>query len=78
MSEPISISPVVCQTWGLRGFIEGPVTGGQCNRCSRDVAVPGSVGRRRPVCVYCALDIGLVPAIDVELSIPTSGEEHGR
>lgn len=39
-----------------------------CRTCERDVAQPKANAREVPVCLYCAMDSGLVEPVDVPLS----------
>lgn len=55
---------VVCPAWHCRGL--DPVFGGACRTCSRDVAIPLTHRGDTPICTYCALDDGLIPAIEIE------------
>ena len=66
--ERIALKPVECWPWSLRFLAAGSVRGGSCHYCRRDVAVPNGV--RLAVCPYCALERGIVPAIDSELRVP--------
>mgnify|MGYP007071576222 CR=1 FL=1 len=62
----VAPEPVVCWAWHLRDLLGLPESprGGQCDTCRRDVAVPRWAGTRRPVCIYCAMDEGLIQPID--------------
>lgn len=61
--------PVVCWPWHLRDLDPAKTAahpkGARCIHCARDVAMYGQ--DRRGVCIYCALDRGLTPAIDMSL-----------
>lgn len=63
----VEVEPVVCWSWRLRDCADLPEhpVGGTCNRCSRDVAVPRDAGTREPVCLYCALDAGIIPEVEI-------------
>ncbi len=55
-----------CWPWHLWWLVEGPhPRGDRCRRCLRDVAVPQDA-TGRPICIYCALDLGLIPAEEQE------------
>lgn len=55
---------VVCWPWHLRALgSDTNRNGATCTRCGRDVAAP--TGRVLPVCIYCGIDGGLIPAVDV-------------
>ena len=57
-------APIVCWPWHLR--LEGPAdysAGMECTDCRRDVAAPKNA--RRPICLYCAMERGLVPLIEI-------------
>lgn len=56
----------VCAAWHARGFENEPIRGDDCRECSRAVAVPISAQRREPVCLYCALDLGIIAAVERE------------
>ena len=58
----IDITIAVCWPWRLRHCGEAAHTqGAKCIYCGRDVAAPD---RRRAMCIYCALDRGVIPAVD--------------
>lgn len=67
----VSASPVVCAPWHLRGALSVCVTdgshpiGANCRRCSRDIAQPRSLTKRVPICLYCAMDEGVVDCVEV-------------
>jgi hypothetical protein len=67
MSEPVWITPVICDAWEYRASRRrGRWYGDSCCYCRRDIAAPEAKGLF--CCPYCALDRGLVPAIDVPLT----------
>ena len=51
--------------WRLRDNRE-PVVGRTCATCGEDVAMPAHLTAFQPVCLYCAMDSGLLPAIEIE------------
>ena len=59
--------PVVCPPWEVRHIARYPVFGDVCAFCTRDVAAPTERRFALKVCIYCALDRGLIPAIDAPL-----------
>lgn len=63
----VHVRQVVCWPWHLRGLGEEPVVGALCRTCRRDVALPKSMARDVPICLYCALDDGLVEAVETPL-----------
>jgi hypothetical protein len=64
---------VACWPWGLSWLDGKPVRFATCRTCKRDVAQPEAAARDVPICLYCALDSGLLPAIDIPLN-PHQGE----
>lgn len=76
----VPAEPVVCWPWHVaRAVFDQPLKGGQCEPCGRDVAVPANAGFKPPMCVYCAMDLGLVdledrPLIDMT---PAPGVDFG-
>ena len=61
---------VACWAWHLRFLDDEPTRSGVCWSCQRDVAVPVSRDRERPICTYCGLDSGLLVAEDAPLGEP--------
>jgi hypothetical protein len=59
---------VACWPWRLRSCGEEPAIGGTCRSCDLDIAVPESRRGDAPICIYCGLDSGLVPAVDEPLA----------
>lgn len=62
MGDVVMLAPLkteVCPAWHLRDRPPHPV-GGQCRLCRRDVAMPPT-RRVSPICLYCALDTGVIP-----------------
>lgn len=61
--------PIVCWPWSTARLVfDGPFRGGACDRCARPVALSPSAGHRLPVCIYCAMDEGLIALEDKPLS----------
>lgn len=62
--EPLA--DVVCWPWHLHflGDEAGHPRGGCCRFCARDIAIPANQTRGRFICRYCALDHGLIEAVD--------------
>lgn len=66
----VAAPDVVGWPWHLRFCdrslgAEHPV-GARCRRCGQDIAVPRRADPRGAVCLYCAMDEGIVEAVDVE------------
>ncbi len=60
-------SPVhCCMPWHAR-WMEGEVYGAMCCFCDRSIAAPGWTKGKHVACIYCGLDRGLIPAIDVPI-----------
>ena len=59
---------VVCWPWHLRGDEPDRLhpIGANCRYCNRDVAQPRCFFNRVPVCLYCALDMNIIPAVEIE------------
>jgi hypothetical protein len=55
-----------CMPWHARHSEDEPVHGAACWFCDRAVAAPASARGKIVACVYCGLDRGFVPAVDVE------------
>lgn len=65
------LRPLVCWPWHLHRLVDGAhPTGGRCRWCRRDIAVPADLADLRPmrVCLYCAIDRGILSAIDTPLT----------
>lgn len=58
---------VPCWPWELRALELGPALQAYCRPCGREVALPADHQADRPVCLYCAMDSGLLPAADLPL-----------
>ena len=53
----------VCWPWDLRMLApDDHQTGAQCAFCRRAIAAPSAA--RRAACLYCAIDRGIVDAVD--------------
>jgi hypothetical protein len=65
--------PVVCWPWHLHFLADqaGHPIGGSYTACQQDVAVPRDQSPAGAICLYCAMDQGLVEAVDR----PFSSEE---
>jgi hypothetical protein len=60
--------PVACFLWAHRHVPDGephPI-GANCRACGRDVALRRVHCGREAICVYCALDRGLLEPIEIE------------
>jgi hypothetical protein len=55
-----------CWPWHLRERTAEHPAGSQCARCHRDIAVPRPLQGYEAICVYCALDIGVLPLVEIE------------
>lgn len=51
--------------WHLRGAPGSGPYAAACCFCKRDIGVPKEVQGKRVACIYCGLDHGLIPAVDV-------------
>lgn len=57
--------PPCCMPWDL-WWIEGDLTGSnkvtglECCRCKREIAVKASYMGKRCLCIYCGIDLGLI------------------
>lgn len=56
-----------CMPWRLRGTEEGPHHGARCCYCDREVAAPEVARGKHVACIYCGLDRGEIPAIEIPL-----------
>ena len=69
MLRSIEVQPLVCPPWRLRGLLgeDGfhPI-GDTCGRCGRDVARLRSCPAGEAICLYCAMNAGLVDLVEVE------------
>lgn len=63
---------VACWPWDLGWLERESFQYATCRTCNRDVAQPIARSGEVPVCLYCGLDSGLVPAIEEELSAAPS------
>lgn len=70
MSAALAIvppSPVAfCPAWHARGFEDLLVHGARCCWCVRDVAAPDWAKGLTVGCIYCAMDRGDLPAVEIE------------
>lgn len=62
-------APFSCWPWDLRGCgdLKEHPRGGRCRLCGIDVAVDRQRDVRGATCLYCAMDEGLIEAIDFPL-----------
>lgn len=65
---------MACEGWAHRGNDgeRGPFQGGSCCFCNRGVAIPARAHGRHVCCTYCALDRGLVEAVDVPIGFASA------
>lgn len=62
----IHVRQIACWPWELGWFNGSDVFKfATCRICERDVAQPVEAAKEVPVCIYCALDNGLMEALDV-------------
>lgn len=66
----VAAREAACFPWRLRTCTEEPTRAAVCGSCGLDVALPIARERERPVCIYCAMDSGLIPAVDVPFGMP--------
>lgn len=66
MLKLVPPSPAIfCPAWG--GCMEvGPVHGARCCFCQREVAAPEKARGLNVGCIYCGLERGLIPAVEIE------------
>lgn len=57
-----------CWPWGLSWIDGEAVQYATCRTCQRDIAQPVAKAREVPVCIYCALDSGLLPELELALA----------
>lgn len=55
-----------CVPWRGRSFVKEPTHGGRCCFCEREIAVPESARGLTASCIYCGMDRGLVPIVEIE------------
>lgn len=57
-----------CPAWHARGLwsATGGVHGARCCWCNRDIAAPDELRGFTLACVYCGLDRGELPAVEIE------------
>jgi len=58
---------VACWPWSLGWIDREAVHYATCRTCQRDVAQPKEAAKLVPVCLYCALESGLLPLEDSPL-----------
>lgn len=58
---------IVCWPAHLAFIWEQPTQGADCQDCGAVVAQPVAAAKERPVCLYCAIERGLIPAEDTPL-----------
>ena len=74
----VTARQVACFPWHLRICFDVPVRAAFCRSCQLDVALPVDRERDRPICIYCAMDSGLIPAVDVPFGLPAPTEGVGE
>lgn len=55
-----------CWPWRLRERHDTHPVGAQCVECGQDVALDPTLRGFDPVCLYCALGNGTLPAVEIE------------
>lgn len=71
MLRLVSVRTVVCAPWHLRGDLPSCAgdgkhpLGARCHKCAREVALPRSMAAETPICLYCALDEGIIPCEEI-------------
>lgn len=63
---------VACWPWPMRDMQPERPIGAVCRDCGRDVALPITERECVPVCIYCAMDAGLIEAVDTPLGEPVA------
>jgi hypothetical protein len=63
---------IFCPAWGCAMTLE-PVHGARCCWCGREVAAPETARGLNVGCIYCGLDRGLLPAVEIEPGQPLPG-----
>lgn len=70
--QVVPVTPFCCcMPWHARSFAEatdadhGPVHGAACCFCDRAVAAPEIARGKTVACIYCGMDRGFIPAIEV-------------
>lgn len=53
-----------CMPWRLRG--EGIFHGARCCFCDLEIAAPEEARGKHVACIYCGLDRGFIPAVEIE------------
>lgn len=83
MISVVPPSPVAfCLAWHARHAVlmcdlsDEPLHGGWCCYCDRSVAVPESARGKTVACIYCGLDRGLVPEVEVEPRVYAAGSNE--
>jgi hypothetical protein len=67
----VPADPVICAPWHLRGIGEpcaddgNHPMGSRCQQCGTDIAIPRSRAPEPGICLYCAMDQGLVALEEV-------------
>lgn len=70
MAAALKSVPVVpfacCMPWHARPYSDDePVHGAACCFCDRAVAAPEKARGKIVACIYCGLDMGFIPAIEI-------------
>lgn len=71
-----------CMPWRLRDP-DKQMHGAWCFKCDMEIAAPEEARGKRVACIYCGMDEGWIPAIEIppdgyEESHPTSALTIGR
>lgn len=63
----VAVEPLgFCMAWHSRLDVDGPTVGSSCCWCEREIAVPLTHKDTHMACIYCGLDKGYLPAVEIE------------
>lgn len=57
---------VYCPQWHVRNAFAGEIHGARCCYCGREVATTAAAKGKHVACIYCGLDSGEIPAVEIE------------
>jgi len=72
MLKLVKADPVICAPWHLRGSLSSCADDGRhpagsvCDECGRNIAIPRALQFRPALCLYCGMEAGLVPLIELD------------
>ena len=55
-----------CMPWRLRNSAKGEIHGARCCFCDREVAATKDEKGKTVACIYCGLERGFLPAVEIE------------